>query len=49
MSRNYTDDSSTKCDVPAEVDVPRDRQMVQLDNVRDLLEPLLELGNLYDN
>jgi len=45
-SRRYTDDSSTERNVAAEVDVTRDSQMVQLDDVRDLLEPLLELGDL---
>lgn len=46
--RIFTDDSSTKRYVSAKVDVARDSQMVQLNNVRDLLESLLELADLQE-
>lgn len=41
-----TDDSPPKCNVAAEVNIPGNSQMVQLDNLRNFLEPLLELRNL---
>ena len=48
VGKRYTNNSSTKRDVSAEVNIPRDRQVVQLDDMGDLLEPLLELGNLQE-
>ena len=45
----FTDDSSTKCNVSAKVDVAGDGQMVQLRNMRNLLESLLELRNLRED
>lgn len=45
----FTDDSSTKCNVSAKVDVAGDGQMVQIGNFRNLLESLLELRNLQED
>ena len=42
------DDSTAQGDVPAKVDVPSDRQVVELENLRNLLEALLELLNLLE-
>jgi len=41
-----TNDSPTQCNVAAKVHVAGHRQMVELDDLRDLLEPLLELLDL---
>lgn len=43
-----TDDSSTKCDVTSKVHISRHSQMIQLDNLGYLLEPLLELLDLLE-
>ena len=45
-SRGYTNNSSTERNVATEVDVTRNSQMVQLDDVRNFLEPPLELADL---
>lgn len=41
------DDSSAKSDVTPKVNVTSYRQMIKLENLGDLLEPLLELLNLH--
>ena len=43
-----TDYGSTKCDVAAEIPISHYSQMIQLDDLGDLLEPLLELLNLLE-
>lgn len=43
-----TDDGTTKGDIAAEVDVASHSQMVELNDLGDLLEPLLELLNLLE-
>jgi len=41
------DDSSTKGDVASKVNISGNRQVVKLENLGDLLEPLLELLDLF--
>ena len=41
-----TDDRATKSDVTAEANITGDCQVVKLQNLRNLLEPLLELRDL---
>jgi hypothetical protein len=43
-----TNDGSTKSDISSEVNVPCNSQMIQLKDLRDLLEPFLELLNLLE-
>ena len=43
-----TDYGSTKSDVAAEIPISRYSQMIQLDDLGDLLEPLLEWLNLLE-
>ena len=43
-----TDNSPTESHVPPKVHIPRHRQMVELDDLGDLLEPLLELRDLLE-
>lgn len=43
-----TDDRATKSDVTAEANITSDRQVVKLQNLRNLLEPLLELCDLLE-
>ena len=40
------DDGAAEGDVPAEVDVARDGQMIELEDLRNLLEALLEVLDL---
>lgn len=42
-----TNYSSTESNVASKVDIARNGQVVQLNDLRDLLEALLELGNLH--
>ena len=42
----HTDDGAAQGHVAPKVNITSDSQMVELENLRDLLEPLLELGNL---
>lgn len=41
-----TDDSATQSDIAAKVDIASHCQVIELDDLRDLLEPLLELLDL---
>ena len=43
-----TDDRATKSDVTAEANITGDCQVVKLQNLRNLLEPLLELCDLLE-
>ena len=41
-----TDDSATQSDIAAKVDIASHRQVIELDDLRDLFEALLELLDL---
>lgn len=46
MRIQHTNDGTTKGDIATEVDIARDSQVIQLNDLRNLLESLLELRNL---
>ncbi len=45
--KGHTDDGPPKSDVPPKVNITSNSEMIELDDLRDLPEPLLKLGDLY--
>jgi hypothetical protein len=48
VHKSHTDNSSTKSDISSEVNVSGNSQMIQFKDLRDLLEPFLELLNFLE-
>jgi len=48
IHKSHTDNGPAKSDISPEVNVPSNSQMIQLQDLRDLLEPFLELLNLFE-
>ena len=48
VHKSHTDNSSAKSDISPEVNVPGNSQMIQFEDLRDLLEPFLELLNFLE-
>jgi hypothetical protein len=46
--KSHTNNGSAKSDISSEVNVPSNSQMIQFEDLRDLLEPFLELLNLLE-
>ena len=46
--KSHTDNGPAKSDISPEVNVPSNSQMIQLEDLRDLFEPFLELLNLFE-